>query len=91
MSRTVLIGLLIALAPSPTLAADRLAADACASKLGADPKQIYDLVAPSVTPSSVIKDIIVEKVRPLVMAGKISRDAARTAAVGAGDCLKLLK
>jgi hypothetical protein len=40
---------------------------------------------------SVVKDVIVEKVRPLVMGGRLGRDAARAAAPAAGECLVLVK
>lgn len=63
--------------PAWALAADKSAADSCARKLDPQAKQIYDMTAPEVKASSVIKDIVVEKVRPLVMAGTMSRDNAR--------------
>ena len=91
MIRSTLAISILALVSTSAGAADKAAAEACAKRLGADAKQIYDLVAPEVGSSTLIKDVVVEKVRPLVMAGKMSRDAATTAASSAGECLKLLK
>jgi len=90
MRRTVLLAAAVALVP--TLAhADRKAGDTCAAALGADAKTIYEATAPVIKPDSVIKDAIVEKVRPLVMGGKLSRDAARAAAPAAGECLAKIR
>lgn len=43
------------------------------------------------TPQTDIKDALTGVARPMVMAGSMSRDTARTAAEAAGECLKLLK
>jgi hypothetical protein len=91
MSRWLLAALALALVPACAIASDPAAATKCAGGLGPDARQIYDLVAPEVTPASNIKDLIVAKARPLVMSGKMSRDDARAAANQAGPCLKLLK
>ncbi|WP_316161395.1 hypothetical protein [Bradyrhizobium sp. SZCCHNRI20481] len=73
------------------LAGNRAAADSCAAKLSPVAKQIYDVTAPAIGPDSVVKDAIVERVRPLVMAGNFDRDTARANATPAGECLVLLK
>ncbi|BAM88093.1 conserved exported hypothetical protein [Bradyrhizobium oligotrophicum S58] len=73
------------------LAGNRPAAESCAAKLSPVAKQIYDASAPAIGPDSVVKDVIVERVRPLVMAGKFDRDTARANATPAGECLVLLK
>jgi hypothetical protein len=83
--------LFIAVAPASGLAKDIAAADACAGKLGPSARQIYTLAAPEVKPSSVIKDILVAKIQPLVMSGKIDRNQAQADAPKAGECLKLLQ
>lgn len=90
MRRIVLLAAALALAPAAALA-DRKAGDTCAAKLAADAKTIYEAAAPAIKADSVVKDVIVDKVRPLVMAGKLSRDAARAAAPAAGECLVLVK
>jgi hypothetical protein len=79
------------LLPQSALAGNRAAADSCAAKLPPVAKQIYDVTAPAIGPDSVVKDVIVDRVRPLVMAGKFDRDTARTNATPAGECLVLLK
>ncbi|CCD94487.1 conserved exported hypothetical protein [Bradyrhizobium sp. ORS 375] len=72
-------------------AGNRTAADSCAAKLSPVAKQIYDVTAPAIGPDSVVKDVIVERVKPLVVAGKFDRDTARANATPAGECLVLLK
>jgi hypothetical protein len=72
-------------------AGNRTAADTCAAKLSPVARQIYDATAPSIGPDSVVKDVILERVRPLVMSGKFDRDTARVNATPAGECLVLLK
>jgi hypothetical protein len=51
---------------------------------------LYNKTAPTMKPTSDIKDALTAQARPLVMNGTLSRDAARTAAEAAGECLKLL-
>jgi hypothetical protein len=91
MSRWILVAFALILTPAAAIAADAAAATKCAGKLGPDARQIYDLVAPDVTPDSVLKDLVMAKARPLVMSEQMTRTAARSAAMQAGPCLKLLK
>jgi hypothetical protein len=89
MVRRAALAILVVL---PTAAlADRREADACAASLPVEAKLIYDAALPSITPSAVIRDILPDKVRPLVMAGKVSRNTGRASAEAAGQCLKYLK
>mgnify|MGYP001768113936 CR=1 FL=1 len=90
MRRIVLLAALLTLTPTAALA-DRKAGDACAAALSGDARTIYDAAAPAIRPDSVVKDVIIEKVRPLVMGGRLGRDAARAAAPAAGECLVLVK
>ena len=71
--------------------ADQAAANACAAGLSPDGQMLYAKTAPTMKPTSDIKDALTATARPLVMNGTLSRDAARTAAEAAGECLKLLK
>lgn len=71
--------------------ADQASASACAGNLSKDGRLLYDRAAPSVTPSSDIREVLRSVARPLVMNGTLSRDAALAAAEPAGECLKLLK
>ncbi len=91
MRRSTIAFLLIAVATASVQAKDIAAADACAAKLGPGARQIYVLAAPEVKPSSVIKDVLVAKLKPLVMSGKIDRNQAQAEAPKAGECLKLLQ
>lgn len=86
------IGTAALLAVFPIAAhADQAAANACAAGLSKDGQMLYSKTAPTMKPSSDIKESLTAIARPLVMNGTLSRDAARTAAEAAGECLKLLK
>lgn len=74
-----------------TVHADQAAGSACAANLSPNGQMLYNKTAPTITPKSDIKDALTAVARPLVMNGTLSRDAARTAAEAAGECLKLLK
>jgi hypothetical protein len=52
---------------------------------------IYDAVAPALTPDSTPRDVVTEKTRGLVQAGKIAKLSARGNAVKAGSCLRALR
>jgi hypothetical protein len=71
--------------------ADQAAANACAANLSPNGQMLYNKTAPTMKPTSDIKDALTAQARPLVMNGTLSRDAARAAAEAAGECLKLLK
>ncbi|WP_422003387.1 hypothetical protein [Reyranella sp.] len=90
MKRQMFIVAALALLPGAALA-DKAAADACAGGLSKDGKLIYSQTAPTIKPSTDIKDAMRSVARPLVMNGTLTRDAALTAAEAAGECLKLLK
>ena len=81
--------LLVLAGPLPALA-DQAAASACAAGLSADGKLIYDRTAPTVTPATDLREAVIAVARPMVMEGKMTREAARPAAEAAGECLKLL-
>lgn len=92
MSRLVLaIALPLAFLPALAHAADQAAAQACSANLSKDAQTIYGKVAPTVTPKTDLRDALTSVVRPMVMNGSMSRDAARTAAEQAGACLEHLK
>jgi hypothetical protein len=91
MSRCATIVALLLLSGGPALAADAAAAGACAAKLPPNGRLIYDAVAPSVKPDSDLKSLVPEKVRPIVMSGKLDRATAQAIAPAAGECLLLLK
>lgn len=82
---------LLALLPQVSFAADPAAAEACAAKLRPNARHIYGLAAPEMQPTTVLKDILTVKVRPLVMTGKLTITEAANGADSAADCLKLLK
>lgn len=84
--------LLLVLSMLPAAArADQAAAAACSAKLSSDGQLIYTKVAPTMTPKTDIREALTGVARPLVMNGTMSRDAARSAAEAAGECLKLMQ
>ncbi len=92
MSRLILaIALPFAFLPALAQAADQAAAQACSANLSKDAQTIYGKIAPTVTPKTDLRDALTSVVRPMVMNGSMSRDAARTAAEQAGTCLEHLK
>jgi hypothetical protein len=68
--------------------ASRATADACASRLAADAKLVYGSVIGSVAQGTDLVELVRSKTRGLVMAGKLDRAQAQTAAQAAGACLK---
>ncbi len=83
-------GSLFAILPA-AVHADQAAASACATGLSKDGQLLYGKTAPTMKPTSNIKEALISTARPLVMNGTLSRDAAQAAAEAAGECLKLLK
>lgn len=76
-------------AAAPALA-DGASADACAAKLGAEAGAIYAAARPGVAAGGDPKAVITDATKALVKAGRIARAAARTNALAAGACLKLI-
>ena len=91
MFRSAATFLAISVLPVSVSAQQISTAAACAENLSTDAKQIYDLVAPDVNQSSIIKDIMIAKIKPLVMSGKMDRNLALAEAPKAGECLTLLQ
>jgi hypothetical protein len=71
--------------------ADQPAGTACAGGLDAESKVIYDAVAPQVTPSTNLRDVVTSTTRSLVIKGEVQRSSAKTSAEAAGTCLEKLK
>lgn len=78
------------LAAGPALA-DKAAADKCAAGLAPDAKAIYTASAPEFAAAPDGKAVVKAKTQALVKAGTVSMGGARSAAMAAGGCLKLLK
>jgi hypothetical protein len=66
-------------------------ADACAAKLTAGQKLIYDAVKPEVTPATKLNPLVRSKTIALFKAGKISKAKAPGDAKIAANCLKLMQ
>ncbi len=82
----------ILLAAIPAAAsANPASAAACAATLPGEASVIYQATAPDIRPDSNIRDILVKKVRAMVISGQVPRATARSSAVAAGECLRLLK
>lgn len=69
--------------------ADQASASACATKLNASAKKIYDASAPKAG-SGDLRSVVTDATRGLVMSGEIDRDSARPNAEAAGKCLMML-
>jgi len=88
--KTFFLSLSVA-AISGTAFADEVKPDACAASLSPTGKIIFEAVAPSVEADTNLRELLKEKVRPLVMSGKLKRKDAKANAPLAGECLLLLK
>jgi hypothetical protein len=77
---------------SPAVAvANSAAAAQCRLVLAPEAALIYDTVLPIVTPTTVIRDVMPEQVRALVIAGRVNESTARESAEAAGECLRVLR
>lgn len=84
---TAIVALVLALPVAPAFA-NRATADACAARLPADAKLIYAVSIGTVAPGADLAGNVRAKTRELVMAGKLDRAQAQSAAEAAGACLK---
>ena len=82
--------LAVLLAPA-TAFADPAAASQCRSGLNTEAVLIYDTVLPLVTPTTVLRDVLKEQTRSMVMAGSVDMGTARDSATAAGECLRELR
>lgn len=71
--------------------ADKQSSAACAGKLAPEARLIYDTVAPTIRPDTVIRDALPVIVRPMVISGKVVRATAQQSGQAAGLCLKKLQ
>jgi hypothetical protein len=78
---------MLALSSTSSLA-DRAKADACAAGLSPDAKLIYSSVIGKMAPGVDLVASVKSQARSLVMAGKLERAQARSAAQSAGACLE---
>jgi hypothetical protein len=88
--RFLFLAAMLLAAPSQALA-DQAAATKCRAALTPEAKLIYDTVFPLVTPTTVIRDVITQQTRSLVIAGKVERASAPESAKAAGECFRLLR
>jgi hypothetical protein len=86
----ILIAALLLVAPLQAFA-DPAAAVKCLASLDPEAQLIYDTVLPLVTPTTVIRDVIKQQTRSLVLAGKVKRATARDSAKAAGQCFRILR
>ena len=76
---------------SGTVFADTMTSETCAASLSPTGKTIFEAVAPSVEADTNLKKLVIEKVRPLVLSGKLKRKDATASVLLAGKCLHLLQ
>jgi hypothetical protein len=90
LRKFILIAALLLVAPLQAFA-DSAAAVKCRAGLDPEAQLIYDRVLPLVTPTTVIRDVIKQQTRSLVIAGKVKRATARDSAKAAGECFRVLR
>jgi ABC-type uncharacterized transport system YnjBCD permease subunit len=90
MHKIVLVAVMFLAMPHAAFA-DAAAAAKCQAGLAPEARLIYDTTYPLVTPTSVIRDVLKQQTRSLVMAGKVNRATARDSAKAAGECFRLLR
>jgi hypothetical protein len=90
MLKVILFAAIIVAAPHLAFA-DAAAAAKCQAGLAPEARLIYDKTFPLVTPNTVIRDVLKQKTRALVMDGKVKRATARDSAEAAGQCFRLLR
>jgi hypothetical protein len=71
--------------------ANPAAAAQCRAGLPPEAALIYDAVLPQISPTSVIRDVMQQKVRAMVMAGQVKESSARDSATAAGACFRALR
>lgn len=79
---------LLALSAAPALAG-QAEAQSCAAGLDANGTQIFNAALPQVAPGADLKGVVTDVTKSLVKSGQVPRGDARSAAMAAGECLKL--
>ena len=78
-------------APALQVAAGgKAAGDACAAKLPAESRLIYDATVRNLGSAATIRDVVTEQTRALVMQGKVQMSTAKTSAEATAPCLELV-
>ena len=90
LCKTIYLSLSIA-AMSGLAFAHTVNSETCAASLTPTGKTIFEAVAPSVEADTNLKKLVIEKVRPLVLSGKLKRKDAKANVLLAGKCLHLLQ
>ena len=90
LCKTIYLSLSIA-AMSGLAFADTVNSETCAASLTPTGKTIFEAVAPSVEAETNLKELVIKKVRPLVLSGKLKRKDAKASVLLAGKCLHLLQ
>jgi hypothetical protein len=71
--------------------ADEAAGAACAKGLSPAALELYEAVKPEVTAKSDLRELLRSHLRPMVIAGKLTREEAQPLAEAAGACLQDLR
>lgn len=71
-------------------AGGKAAGDACAAKLPAESRLIYDATVRNLGSAASIRDVVTEQTRALVMQGKVQMSTAKTSAEATAPCLELV-
>jgi hypothetical protein len=90
MRKFILIAAMLLTVPSLAFA-DPAAATKCRANLTPEAQLIYDTSSPLLTPTTIIRDVIKQQTRSLVLAGKVKRATAPDSAKAAGECFRMLR
>ena len=71
-------------------AGGKAAGDACAAKLPAESRLIYDATVRNLGSAASIRDVVTEQTRALVMQGNVQMSTAKTSAEATAPCLELV-
>ena len=84
-------GLILLLFASQGALADATAANVCAEALQPQARLVFDAVAKRPQPEFTLRAVLEARVRELVFMDRLTRNAARPAAEGASQCLRIAR
>jgi len=71
--------------------ADQVAASICAQRLAPPARLVFDAVSAHPQPDFTLRAVLESRVRELVFFDRLMRSAARPAAEGASECLRIAR
>ncbi len=90
--RKIIMGLaMLSLMATQGAYADQVAANTCAEKLPPQARLVFDAVSAHPQPDFTLRALLESRVRELVFFDRLMRSAARPAAEGASECLRIAR